>query len=270
MSPEFYQQIFNTQQKTEVVPPNEKIANWALNLIRLLYPERSETIFSSPAEIEKAFKLLEQELAELLYATKACCEDDNMEKAKTFFEMIPELYRVLNTDIDAIVLGDPAAHTRFEVIRAYPGFSAISFYRIAHALLDLETPLLPRIITEYAHSQTGIDIHPAAEIGEHFFIDHGTGIVIGETTIIGNHVKLYQGVTLGALSVDKDMAFVKRHPTVEDHVIIYSGATILGGETTIGHHSTIGGNVWLTKSVPPYSTVYHRASVEVVKQENIK
>jgi serine O-acetyltransferase len=176
---------------------------------------------------------------------------------------------VLNTDIDAIVLGDPAAHTRFEVIRAYPGFFAISFYRIAHALLDLETPLLPRIITEYAHSQTGIDIHPAAEIGEHFFIDHGTGIVIGETCIIGNHVKLYQGVTLGALSVDKDMAFIKRHPTVEDHVIIYSGATILGGDTTIGHHSTIGGNVWLTKSVPPYSTVYHRASVEVVKQNNI-
>ena len=269
MSPEFYHQIFNTQQKTEVVPPNQQIANWALNLIRLLYPERSETKFTSPADVEQAFKQLEQELTGLLNATKACCDDDNTEKAQTFFDMIPELYRVLNTDIDALVLGDPAAHSRFEVIRAYPGFFAISFYRIAHALLDLETPLLPRIITEYAHSQTGIDIHPAAEIGEHFFIDHGTGIVIGETCIIGNHVKLYQGVTLGALSVDKDMAFIKRHPTVEDHVIIYSGATILGGETTIGHHSTIGGNVWLTKSVPPYSTVYHRALVDVVKQKNI-
>jgi serine O-acetyltransferase len=270
MSPEFYQQIFNAQQKTEVVPPNSKIADWALNLIQLLYPERSETKFSSSADIQKAFKLLEQELVGLLNATRACSDDDNTEKARTFFEMIPELHRVLNTDIDAIVLGDPAAHTRFEVIRAYPGFFAISFYRIAHALLDLETPLLPRIITEYAHSQTGIDIHPAAGIGEHFFIDHGTGIVIGETTIIGNHVKLYQGVTLGALSVDKDMAFVKRHPTVEDHVIIYSGATILGGETIIGHHSTIGGNVWLTKGVPPYSTVYHRALVDVVKQNNIQ
>lgn len=269
MSPEFYKQIFNTQQKTEVVPPNEAIANWALNLIRILYPERSATIFSSPAEIGQAFRQLEVELTGLLNATKACSDDDNTEKARDFFDMIPELYRVLNTDIDAIVLGDPAAHTRFEVIRAYPGFFAISFYRIAHALLDLETPLLPRIITEYAHSQTGIDIHPAAEIGEHFFIDHGTGIVIGETAVIGNHVKLYQGVTLGALSVDKDMAYVKRHPTVEDHVIIYSGATILGGETVIGHHSTIGGNVWLTKGVPPYSTVYHRASVEVVKQNNI-
>jgi len=133
-------------------------------------------------------------------------------------------------------------------------------------LSDLDIPLLPRIITEQAHSKTGIDIHPAAEIGEHFFIDHGTGIVIGETTIIGDHVKLYQGVTLGALSVDKNMASVKRHPTVEDYVIIYSGATILGGNTIIGSHSIIGGNVWLTKSIPPYSTVYHRPDIEVVEQ----
>lgn len=152
------------------------------------------------------------------------------------------------------------------MIRAYPGFFAICHYRLAHALLDLETPLLPRIITEWAHSKTGIDIHPAAEIGEYFFIDHGTGIVIGESSNIGNHVKLYQGVTLGALSVDKNMAYTKRHPTVEDHVIIYSGATILGGETIIGHHSIIGGNVWLTKSIPPYSTVYHKPETEVVEQ----
>ncbi|HET6766244.1 MAG TPA: serine O-acetyltransferase EpsC, partial [Chitinophagaceae bacterium] len=169
-------------------------------------------------------------------------------------------------DIEALLAGDPAARTRFEIVRAYPGFYAISFYRIAHALIDLDIPLLPRIITEYAHSKTGIDIHPAAEIGEHFFIDHGTGIVIGETTIIGDHVKLYQGVTLGALSVDKALASVKRHPTVEDHVIIYSGATILGGDTVIGHNSIIGGNVWLTKSIPSCSTVYHRPDIEVVEQ----
>lgn len=269
MNPEFYKHIFDTQQRTEVVPPNEKISSWALKLICLLFPEKSECVFSSPEEIKEAFAALQRELAALLNATKACCDDDNTEKARAFFQQIPELYRVLNTDVDAIVEGDPAAHNRFEVIRAYPGFYAISFYRIAHALLDLGTPLLPRIITEYAHSRTGIDIHPAAEIGEYFFIDHGTGIVIGETCIIGNHVKLYQGVTLGALSVDKNMAFVKRHPTVEDHVIIYSGATILGGETIIGHHSTIGGNVWLTRSVPPYSTVYHRASIDVVEQTNI-
>jgi len=145
---------------------------------------------------------------------------------------------------------------------------AIAFYRIAHALLDLNTALLPRIITEWAHSITGIDIHPAAEIGEYFCIDHGTGIVIGETSDIGNHVKIYQGVTLGALSVDKSLANTKRHPTVQDHVIIYSGATILGGETVIGHHSIIGGNVWLTKSIPPYSTVYHRPDIEVVEKIN--
>src|SRR5688572_7836126 len=154
MSPEFYKHIFNTQQKSEIVPPNDKIATWALNLIRLLYPERSETFFSSPSAIEMEFRKLELELVGLLNATKACSTDDNVEKAHTFFQMIPELYRVLNTDIEAIVLGDPAAHDRFEVIRAYPGFFAISFYRIAHALLDLDTPLLPRIITEYAHSQT--------------------------------------------------------------------------------------------------------------------
>jgi serine O-acetyltransferase len=173
---------------------------------------------------------------------------------------------LLNNDIEATLEGDPAAKARSEVIRAYPGFYAICFYRIAHNLLKLDIELIPRIITEYAHSKTGIDIHPGAEIGEHFFIDHGTGIVIGETCIIGDHVKLYQGVTLGALSVDKSMAYVKRHPTVEDHVIIYSGATILGGETVIGNHSIIGGNVWLTKSIPPYSTVYHRPDIEVVEQ----
>jgi serine O-acetyltransferase len=201
-----------------------------------------------------------------LEATSGCSRNSNKEKADRFFTNIPELYRILNTDIEALLAGDPAARTRFEIIRAYPGFYAISFYRIAHALIDLNIPLLPRIITEYAHSKTGIDIHPAAEIGEYFFIDHGTGIVIGETTIIGDHVKLYQGVTLGALSVDKSMASVKRHPTVEDHVIIYSGATILGGETIIGHNSIIGGNVWLTKSVPSNSTVYHRPDIEVVEQ----
>lgn len=266
MNRDFYQHIFNLQQKTEAVPPNDRIASWALQLICLLYPERSSSFFNTPDEIGQQFDKLEKELADLLNATKACSKDNNVKKARIFFEGIPELYRVLNTDIEAILEGDPAAHTRFEVIRAYPGFFAICYYRIAHALLDLDTALLPRIITEWAHSATGIDIHPAAEIGEYFFIDHGTGIVIGETCIIGDHVKLYQGVTLGALSVDKNMAYVKRHPTVENHVIIYSGATILGGNTTIGHHSIVGGNVWLTKSIPPYSTVYHRPDIEVVEQ----
>ena len=267
MNKKFYQHIFEKQKGVEAVPPNEIIASWTSRLLYLLYPEKAEYSPGSVLEIEETFKLLEQELTRIFNATKACSNCDNAEKAGRFFSILPELYRVLNTDIDAILEGDPAAKSKFEIIRAYPGFYAISFYRMAHALFDLDIPLLPRILTEYAHSKTGIDIHPAAEIGEHFCIDHGTGIVIGETSIIGDHVKIYQGVTLGALSVDKNMSFIKRHPTVEDHVIIYSGATILGGDSVIGHHSIIGGNVWLTKSVPPYSTVYHKSEIEVVDQQ---
>lgn len=266
MEKEFYNFIYQQQKETETVPPNEEIATWVNDLICLLFPEKSDSNLSSASEVEAKFSELKAELVDLLNATSGCNGNGNTDKANRFFSNIPELYRILNTDIEALLAGDPAARTRFEIIRAYPGFYAISFYRIAHALSDLSIPLLPRIITEFAHSKTGIDIHPAAEIGEYFFIDHGTGIVIGETTVIGDHVKLYQGVTLGALSVDKTMASVKRHPTVEDHVIIYSGATILGGETIIGHNSIVGGNVWLTKSVPSCSTVYHRPDIEVVEQ----
>ena len=189
--------------------------------------------------------------------------------AKAFFEQLPDLYLLLNTDIQAIFNGDPAARSEFEVIRTYPGFFAISFYRMAHGLYRHDVPLLPRILTEYAHSKTGIDIHPAAEIDEYFYIDHGTGIVIGESCIIGKHVKLYQGVTLGALSVAKNMAYSKRHPTVGDNVVIYAGATILGGETVIGHDSVIGGNVWLTKSVPPNSIVYHKPDITVFNKTKV-
>lgn len=266
MEKEFYKFIYQQQKKTETVPPNEEIASWVYDLICILFPEKSDISHASEKEVELKFDDLKSELIDLMDATSECSGSSSKEKADRFFSNIPELYRILNTDIEALLAGDPAARTRFEIIRAYPGFYAISFYRIAHALYDLNIPLLPRIITEYAHSKTGIDIHPAAEIGEYFFIDHGTGIVIGETTIIGDHVKLYQGVTLGALSVEKSMASVKRHPTVQDHVIIYSGATILGGETVIGHNSIIGGNVWLTKSVPSCSTVYHRPDIEVVEQ----
>jgi serine O-acetyltransferase len=157
--------------------------------------------------------------------------------------------------------GDPAARSRSEVIRTYPGFYAISAYRVAHKLVELGVPGIPRIITEHAHSRTGIDIHPEARIGNHFCIDHGTGVVIGETTVIGNHVKIYQGVTLGALSVNKEDAQRKRHPTLEDNVVVYAGATILGGETVIGQGSIIGGNVWLTRSVPAGSKIYYQAKM---------
>lgn len=265
MKNEFYQYIFEKQQRREPVPSNEDIASWALKVISLLYPEHAKSVFTSVNQIGDEFASLQSNLVSILNATRACLDCDNELNAKKFFEGIPDLYAILNTDISAILNGDPAARSEFEVIRAYPGFYAISFYRIAHLLHKLDIPFLPRILTEYAHSKTGIDIHPAAEIGDYLFIDHGTGLVIGETCKIGRNVKLYQGVTLGAMSVEKNMAHIKRHPTVEDHVVIYSGASILGGDTVIGHHSLIGGNAWLTKSVPPYSTVYHKSRIIVVE-----
>ncbi|MEO6455287.1 MAG: serine O-acetyltransferase EpsC [Ginsengibacter sp.] len=267
MDTEFYQQLFNKQSHKEAVPTNEVIAAWALQLICILYPELSLCSYNSVKQIEDESDKLREDLISILKATKACKDFNHAYVAENFFSNIPELYRILNTDVQALLNGDPAARSEFEIIRAYPGFYALCFYRIAHLLNTLGVPILPRILTEYAHSKTGIDIHPAAEIGEHFFIDHGTGIVIGETAQIGNYVKLYQGVTLGAMSIDKSMAFTKRHPTVEDHVLIYSGATILGGETIIGHHSIIGGNVWLTGSIPPWSLVYHNPEITVVERK---
>src|SRR5690606_33083175 len=160
-------------------------------------------------------------------------------------------------DAEAAYQGDPAAQSLEEVIISYPGFFAVASHRIAHALLKLDIPLLPRLMAEYAHERTGIDIHPGAHIGESLFIDHGTGVVIGETTIIGKNVKVYQGVTLGALSVKKRLQNIKRHPTIEDDVVIYANSTILGGETVVGSGSVIGGNVWLTRSVPPQSKIFN-------------
>jgi serine O-acetyltransferase len=266
MDKSFYQHILDKQQITGAVPSNREIATWALQVIRLLYPEQSKRLFTFVNQIEAEFKKLEGELICILDATRGVHDEANEELAKTFFNSLPELYRLLNTDIQATFAGDPAAKSEFEVIRAYPGFYAISFYRLANALYRLGVPLIPRILTEYAHSKTGIDIHPAATIDESFHIDHGTGVVIGETCFIGRHVKIFQGVTLGALSVSKATAN-KRHPTVEDHVVIYAGATILGGRTVIGEGSIIGGNVWLTKSVPPYSKVYHTHEVSLLKEK---
>jgi serine O-acetyltransferase len=185
--------------------------------------------------------------------------DRGHEVALALLEEIPGIREILATDIQAAYDGDPAARSTDEIIFSYPGIFAITIYRVAHKLHDLGVPLLPRIMTEHAHNLTGIDIHPGARIGERFCIDHGTGIVIGETTEIGRDVRIYQGVTLGALSLPKDAGEMlrgkKRHPTIEDDVIIYSGATILGGDTVIGARSVIGGNVWITHSVPPDTKV---------------
>lgn len=180
-----------------------------------------------------------------------------------FFERLPEVKGMLVADVNFIAENDPAASGPEEVVLAYPGFYAILVFRLAHEARKLGVPIIPRVMTEHAHSVTGIDINPGATIGREFCIDHGTGIVIGETSVIGNRVKLYQGVTLGALSVSKDEANTKRHPTIEDDVVIYAGSTILGGETVVGSNSIIGGNVWLTKSVPPLSVVYHESRITV-------
>jgi serine O-acetyltransferase len=207
-------------------------------------------------QISKGYRHMKELDGELSHSSDAMAE----ECAYAFLESLPRIRRMLAKDIQAAYDGDPAAHCIDEIILSYPAAYAITAYRAAHELHVAGVPLLPRMLTELAHSRTGIDIHPGAEIGERFFIDHGTGVVIGETTVIGNQVKLYQGVTLGALSFPKDetgrlIRGRKRHPTIEDNVVIYAGATILGGETVIGEGSIIGGNVWLTESVPPGSRV---------------
>src|SRR5699024_1814858 len=223
MNDSFYQHIYEKQQNMEAIPSNKEISAWAKNLIRILYPQKTRKKFKNVADIKSTFAAEQEKLVTIMNETKACSDCNHKAVAADFFHKIPDIYSLLNKDAQAILDGDPAAISEFEIVRTYPGFFAISFYRIAHELLLLGLPLLPRILTEHAHSKTGIDIHPGAKIGEYFFIDHGTGIVIGETSHIGHHVKLYQGVNLGALSVDKEMQSTKRHPTVEDHVVIYSG-----------------------------------------------
>jgi len=256
------------QAAANAFPPTTAVSDFANNLVSWLFPEHTGSVMTE-AELAPYAGTLEAALQQLLLPMQPQLPDTAATLAGRFMAQVPGIYEDLTKDATAIYQGDPAATCLYEVIRAYPGFYAIAFYRIAHALQQLHVPLLPRMITELAHARTGIDIHPAAVIAPYFCIDHGTGIVIGETSVIGPHVKLYQGVTLGALSIDKSMARSKRHPTIEEHVVIYAGATILGGDTTIGHHSVIGGNVWLIKSVAPFSRIYYKADgsmniVEVV------
>lgn len=184
-----------------------------------------------------------------------------------FFSQLPALRHQLALDVAAAFRGDPAAKSVEEVIVSYPGLQAIAVHRLAHYFWVRQVPLIPRMMSEIVHGRTGIDIHPGATIGDSFFIDHGTGVVIGETTVIGSNVKLYQGVTLGALSVRKDEADTKRHPTIEDDVTIYAGATILGGKTVIGAGCVIGGNVWITESVPPNTLVYVKTGEHILKKK---
>ncbi len=234
---------------------------WIRDLLDTLFPQAAEQAFGTPGELRDAFEASAAELRSLLRPLDGAIDPARV--ADDFFEALPEIHRQLVVDAEGIERGDPAAESVDEVVLAYPGFLAIAVHRIAHRFYELEVPLLPRVLSEWAHERSGIDIHPGATLGHPVIIDHGTGIVIGQTAVIGNNVKLYQGVTLGALSVNKSLASTKRHPTIEDDVVIYASATILGGETVIGRGSVIGGNVWLTASVPPHSTVYHRSEVHV-------
>lgn len=239
------------------IPFRNSAHKWISNLITLLFPVTTDKNFTELDIME-----LELQLRHLLLPVENVIGSID-ETVNAFFNKVPDIFEELQKDAKGILEFDPAAHSIEEVFAAYPGFYAVAAYRFSHELYILKIPVLPRLISEYAHSVTGIDINPGAEIGSGFFIDHGTGVVIGETCIIGNNVKVYQGVTLGALNVSKTQANIKRHPTIEDNVVIYSGTTILGGKTIIGHDSIIGGNVWLTESVPPYSLVYHKSEVRV-------
>jgi serine O-acetyltransferase len=244
------------------VPSMTKSHSFIDNLIYFLFPFKIDRKCTLPL-IDLKLAQLQLDFKDILTPLEPVLEKPVNAITDQFFGAVPAIYKSLIKDAQLFVDFDPAARTRESVILYYPGFYAISVYRLSHILYELKIPFLPRMISEYAHSKTGIDIHPGAEIGEHFFIDHGTGIVIGETTVIGKNVKIYQGVTLGAASVNKSMQGKKRHPTLEDNVIVYSGSSILGGDTTIGHDTVIGGNVWLTKSVPPFSVVYHESQVTI-------
>lgn len=258
----FIKTLFTRHQSCTTRFPDKVLAiEFAERFFEFLFiPEKQKKL--SETELGREYESFKSYLSTLIYDVVG---DGNKTQVLTdnFFEEVPAIFKVLLKDAAAILEFDPAANTIEEVLMAYPGFYATAVYRFSHQLYKQNVPILPRIFAEYAHSKTGIDIHPGATIGTSFFIDHGTGIVIGETTTIGNNVKIYQGVTLGALSVSKNLVQVKRHPTIEDNVIIYSGATILGGDTTIGHDSLIGGNVWLTNSVLPFSIVYHKSEISI-------
>lgn len=261
----FISDLAKAHRDVSKCPPPEMVISFFDDLMGLLFPEFAFNRFTNETVIKKQLEHCKSELRTILDHNKECVKSGVSGLENTFFEKLPEIRNLLLQDIDAIFDGDPAAKSKAEVIRTYPGFYAMAAHRIAHELLNLGVNLIPRIISEHAHRQTGIDIHPGADIGDHFCIDHGTGVVIGETTKIGSHVKIYQGVTLGGLSVNKEDARKKRHPTIEDEVVIYAGATILGGDTVIGKGSIIGGNVWLTKSVPANSKIYYQAKMSNAK-----
>ena len=260
-------------------PDKEVITDVIQKLLRIVYPgyfrERSFRMYNAKHHLSM---LMEDVMYNLNRQIKLVLQNEGVEAAEeraqevclAFFEQIPTVRALVQTDVQAAYDGDPAATSKDEVIFCYPGLFAITVYRLAHVLYTLGIPMIPRIMTEYAHGVTGIDLHPGATVGDHFFIDHGTGIVIGETTVIGSHVKIYQGVTLGGLTTrgGQSLRGKKRHPTIEDNVTIYAGASVLGGETVIGRDSVIGSNAFITKSVPPCTTVSMKMQELQYKERN--
>jgi len=261
------------------LPSQDRVNELARDLMHLLFPGFFEdsglTQADAPAWLDKILEKIEGRLTTEVEKCLRFGKTPDAKSAATalsaqFLGALPEVRRMVQTDVAAAYEGDPAARSLDEIILAYPCVLAISLQRLAHVLYALQIPLLPRMLTEYAHERTGIDIHPGAHIASHFFIDHGTGVVIGETATIGSHVKIYQGVTLGAKSFETDgklapVKGVKRHPDIEDRVTIYAHATILGGDTRIGAHSVIGANVWLRESIPAHSVAYYKETSLVVR-----
>ena len=266
------------------LPSQDTVNELARDLMHVLFPGYFENTSLSkedvPAWLDRLLVKIEHRLnTEVEKSLRFDKDPDPAENSRRvaheLLTRLPEIRRIVQTDVTAAYEGDPAARSVEEIIVAYPCVLAISLQRIAHVLYELKVPLLPRMLTEYGHERTGVDIHPGARIGTHFFIDHCVGVVIGETATIGNHVKLYQGVTLGAKSFDMDEAGnpvkgVKRHPDISDHVTIYAHATILGGDTRIGANSVIGGNVWLLNSVPANSIAYYKGDDLVIRPRRRK
>lgn len=260
--PELLERLLLTRRKYSLPAQLRPMAlQFGPQVLAVLFPHFSGTVVCSDHAVEEDVRQVAETLGRLERAIGTLHEVMPERLVERFLGGLAGVLETLETDAAAILEGDPAARSYDEVVLTYPGFYAIAVYRVAHLLFSLGLPLLPRLLTEFAHEKTGIDIHPGAHIGRRFCIDHGTGVVVGETTLIGDGVKLYQGVTLGALTVEKALADSKRHPTIEDEVVIYAGATILGGHTVVGHHSVVAGNAWLTQSVPPNSVVSRRSEV---------
>lgn len=244
-------------------PDKDVIVGMTEKLMRIVYPgyslDKTYRIYNAKHNLSMLIEDVMYHLIQQIGLVSGEAKAEQLSVA--FMERLPEVRALAQTDVEAAFAGDPAAANTDEIIYCYPGLFAISVYRLAHVLYELQVPMIPRIMTEYAHNVTGIDIHPGAAIGDHFFIDHGTGIVIGQTTIIGRNVKIYQGVTLGGLSTrgGQSLRGEKRHPTIEDNVTIYANASILGGTTVIGHDSIVGANAFITESIPACTTVTNQS-----------